>query len=68
MSIAQLLGYINFAQYTLEKRMAQNSEAVYNLLNQLLKHTLLRKTNIKRWYETCTPGTDKADFTVMPWD
>ena len=37
MSIAQLLGYDNFAQYTLEKRMAQNSEAVYNLLNQLLE-------------------------------
>ena len=35
--IAQLLGYKTYADYTLVKRMAQNSETVYNLLNQLLE-------------------------------
>ncbi|MBO7102123.1 MAG: peptidase M3, partial [Bacteroidaceae bacterium] len=35
--IAQLLGYKTYADYTLVKRMAQNNETVYNLLNQLLE-------------------------------
>ena len=37
MEIAQLLGYDNFAEYNLKERMAQNSDAVYKLLNQLLE-------------------------------
>ena len=37
MEIAQLLGYDNFAEYNLKERMAQNSESVYKLLNQLLE-------------------------------
>ncbi len=37
MEIAQLLGYDNFCRvYNLKERMAQNSDAVYKLLNQLL--------------------------------
>lgn len=36
MEIAQLLGYDNYAEYTLKKRMAETSDAVYTLLNQLL--------------------------------
>lgn len=37
MKIAQLLGYKDYAEYTLKKRMAENSESVYKLLNQLLE-------------------------------
>lgn len=37
MEIAQLLGYDNFAEYNLQERMAQNSESVYKLLDQLLE-------------------------------
>ena len=32
-----LLGYDNFAEYNLQERMAQNSESVYKLLDQLLE-------------------------------
>ena len=41
MEIAQLLGYDNFAEYNLQERMAQNSESVYKLLDQLLELTRL---------------------------
>ena len=68
MEIAQLLGYNNFAEYNLKERMAQNSDAVYKLLNQLL--------------EAYTPAAQKEyaevqdlarlergnDFELMPWD
>lgn len=37
MKIAQLLGYKDYAEYTLKKRMAENSKSVYKLLNQLLE-------------------------------
>ena len=36
MELAQLLGFTHFADYVLRKRMAENSQNVYNLLNQLL--------------------------------
>lgn len=31
------MGKDNYAEYTLERRMAKNSKNVYNLLNQLLE-------------------------------
>ena len=68
MSIAQLLGYDNFAQYTLEKRMAQNSEAVYNLLNQLLEAYTPTAQNEYKEVQELAHREQGADFTVMPWD
>lgn len=38
--MAQLLGYNNYAEYALHDRMAQNSENVYNLLDQLKEASL----------------------------
>lgn len=35
MKIAQLMGYKNYAQFVLERRMAEKPENVYNLFNQL---------------------------------
>ena len=35
MQLAQLLGFKNYADYALRKRMAENSERVYQLLDQL---------------------------------
>ena len=68
MTIAQLLGYDNFAQYTLKKRMAENSDAVYNLLNQLLEaYTPTAKKEYEEVQELARQEQG-TDFTVMPWD
>lgn len=68
MAIAQLLGYENFAQYTLKKRMAENSDAVYNLLNQLLEaYTPTAKKEYQEVQELARQEQG-AGFTVMPWD
>lgn len=68
MRIAQLLGYDNFAQYTLKKRMAENSEAVYSLLNQLLEAYTPTAQNEYREVQELAQQEQGADFTVMPWD
>lgn len=56
MEIAQLLGYDNFAEYNLKERMAQNSDAVYKLLNQLLEaYTPTAQKNMlkcRHWHAT----------------
>ena len=68
MEIAQLLGYKTYADYTLEKRMAENSQNVYKLLNDLLKAykpTALREV---QEVEALAKTTEGADFTLMPWD
>lgn len=68
MAIAQLLGYENFAQYTLKKRMAEDSDAVYNLLNQLLEaYTPTAKKEYQEVQELASQEQG-AEFTVMPWD
>lgn len=68
MRIAQLLGYDNFAQYTLEKRMAENSEAVYNLLDQLLDAYTPTARNEYREVQELARMEQGTDFVVMPWD
>ena len=68
MAIAQLLGYENFAQYTLKKRMAEDGDAVYNLLNQLLEaYTPTAKKEYQEVQELARQEQG-AEFTVMPWD
>lgn len=68
MEIARLLGYHNYAEYTLKERMAQNSKAVYKLLNQLLD--AYAPTAKQEYAEVQALATQLKgrDFTVMPWD
>ncbi|MBQ8672973.1 MAG: M3 family metallopeptidase [Bacteroides sp.] len=68
MAIAQLLGYKDYASYALENRMAQNSDAVYNLLNQLLE--AYRPTALKERdeVEALARQEQGEDFRLMPWD
>ena len=68
MAIAQLLGYKNFAEYSLQERMAQNSDAVYKLLNQLLDaYTPAAKQEYAE-VQQLARQMEGNDFVVMPWD
>lgn len=66
--IAQLLGFDNFAEYNLQERMAQNSDAVYKLLNQLLD--AYSPTARKEYEEVQALARQEQgdDFVLMPWD
>ncbi len=68
LEIAQLLGYDNFAEYNLVERMAQNSESVYKLLNQLLE--AYTPTARKEYTEVQALARQEQgdDFILMPWD
>ena len=67
--IAQLLGYKTYADYTLVKRMAQNSETVYNLLNQLLKaYKPTAKKEVEEVRKMAKEMTGNEQFELQPWD
>lgn len=68
MQIAQLLGYNNHAAYTLQKRMAENSDAVYKLLNQLLDAYTPTAQKEYREVQSLARETEGNDFVLMPWD
>lgn len=66
--IARLMGHKNYAEYVLEHTMAKTPAQVYQLLNQLLeayKPVALREYHTIQGFAV---GTEKEDFTVMPWD
>ncbi|KAA6333635.1 Peptidyl-dipeptidase dcp [termite gut metagenome] len=65
---AQLLGYRNYAEYTLKKRMAETSEAVYNLLNQLIDAYTPTAHKEYEDAQVLARETQGNDFRVMPWD
>ncbi len=68
LAIAQLMGYSTFAEYQLKERMAETSDAVYKLLNQLLEaYTPTAKQEYAE-VEALARQTEGNDFTVMPWD
>lgn len=64
---AKLLGYSNYADYVLERRMAMNPKGVYGLLDDLYaasyKMALDEKAEIQKFAE-------KSGFEgeIMPWD
>lgn len=68
LEMAQLLGYDNFAAYNLQERMAQNSETVYKLLNQLLD--AYTPTARKEYAEVQALAREEQgeQFELMPWD
>ena len=68
MKIAQLLGYKDYAEYTLKKRMAENSKSVYKLLNQLLEaYTPTAQQEYKEIQELAREEQG-ADFRCHAWD
>ncbi|GAE82400.1 M3 family metallopeptidase [Bacteroides reticulotermitis] len=68
MKIAQLLGYNNHAEYTLQKRMAENSDAVYKLLNQLLDAYTPTAQKEYQEVQDLARQAEGNDFILMPWD
>lgn len=68
MEIAQLLGYTNFAEYNLQERMAQDSDTVYKLLNQLLDtYTPAAKQEYAE-VQALAQQQQGGNFVLMPWD
>ena len=68
MKLAQVLGYKDYADYVLRKRMAENSEHVYNLLNQLLDAYLPTAQKEVEEIAALARETEGNDFQLMPWD
>ncbi|WP_455673593.1 M3 family metallopeptidase [Phocaeicola sp.] len=68
MELVQLLGYPTYADYVLKKRMAETSDAVYNLLNQLLDaYTPTAQKEVAE-VEALAHRLEGDDFQLMPWD
>ena len=68
LEIARLMGKNTYAEYALERRMAQNSQNVYNLLNQLLEaYTPTALQEVKE-VQGFAIGKEGKNITLMPWD
>ncbi|MCC8143618.1 MAG: M3 family metallopeptidase [Tannerellaceae bacterium] len=68
LEIAKLMGHTTYAEYALKRTMAQTTENVYNLLNQLLeayKPVAVNEYNAVQGYAW---GAEQENITVMPWD
>ncbi len=67
LKIAQLLGYQTYADYVLTRRMAEKTENVYHLLDQLLE---AYRPEALREYEDIQHFADEnnAYFKVQAWD
>ncbi|MBO7554204.1 MAG: M3 family metallopeptidase [Bacteroidaceae bacterium] len=68
LQLAQLLGYKTYADYKLERRMAENTTNVYKLLDDLLEAytpTALKEVDEVRNIAKELVGDD---FELMPWD
>ena len=68
MELVQLLGYSNYAEYVLKKRMAETEESVYQLLNQLLEAYSPTAHQEVKEVEELAHRLEGNDFQLMPWD
>lgn len=66
--IAQLLGYKDYAEYALCRRMAAKSENVYSLIDDLLAHYLPRAKQEVSEVLGLARGGEGDDFQLQPWD
>lgn len=68
LEIARLMGKNTYAEHALERRMAQNSENVFNLLNQLLNaYTPTAQQEVKE-VQGFAIGKEGKNISLMPWD
>ena len=68
MELVQLLGYSNYAEYVLKKRMAETEESVYQLLNQLLEAYSPTAHQEVKEVEALAKKLEGKDFEMKPWD
>ena len=68
MEIARLLGYPDYASYRLKRRMAQDSDTVYRLLNQLLDAYTPAARQEYAAVQALAQEEQGSDFVLMPWD
>ena len=68
LQLAQLLGYHTYADYKLERRMAENATNVYQLLDDLLEAYTPTALKEVEAVKAIAKELDGADFELMPWD
>ena len=66
--VAQLLGYKNYADYALRRRMAQNAENVYELLDDLINSYLPKAKEEVAQVAQKAKELEGDDFVMQPWD
>ena len=65
---AALMGYPNYASYSLEKTMAKNTDNVYAFLRQLIKEYAPKAEAETKAIETYAQQTMGPDFRLQPYD
>lgn len=66
--IAQILGYKTYADYILPRRMAENKENVYRLMQQLLDAYMPKAKEELNELQNFARQTEGEDFNMSPWD
>ena len=64
----QLMGYNNYADYSLEKTMAKNSKNVNDFLSQLIKEYTPKAVAETQAIEQYAQKTEGKDFKLQPYD
>ena len=64
----QLMGYKNYADYSLEKTMAKNSKNVNDFLSQLIKEYTPKAKAETKSIEEYAQKTEGKDFKLQPYD
>lgn len=64
----QLLGFNTYADFVLKRRMAENSDNVYQLLNDLLEAYLPTAREEVKEIQTLAQEMEGEDFVIQPWD
>ena len=68
MQIAQLLGFKDYADFVLRKRMAEDQTHVFRLLDQLLESYAPTARKEVKEVELLAQDIEGKDFQLMPWD
>ena len=65
---AQLMGYKNYASYSLSKTMAKNTDNVYAFLRQMIEAYKPKSEAQTKAIEEYAQKTEGADFRLQPYD